>query len=142
MANGMARAAAGGAAGLVATAVMTALMAAAERVGLLPGPPPELIVARFLPKLGPDATRRIAVVLHLGYGVAAGAAFSFAVPHARRRRRTGLSYGLAMWVVGYEGWVPLLGVLPPAHRDRPGRVGTMIAAHAVYGTALARLLRR
>jgi hypothetical protein len=47
-----------------------------------------------------------------------------------------------VWLAGYEGWLPMMGILPPAHRDDRGRVGTMVAAHLVFGAALGFVLRR
>ena len=58
---------------------------------------------------------------------------------------TGVLYATGIWLVSYQGWVPALGIMPPASGDRRGRVVTMLAAHWVYGAALgtlARLLRR
>ncbi len=49
----------------------------------------------------------------------------------------GLAYGAAIWGVSYMGWVPALGIMPPADRDRRDRQTVMLAAHLVYGTALA-----
>jgi len=47
-----------------------------------------------------------------------------------------------VWFVSYQGWVPALGLLPPAHRDRPGRPATMLIAHWVYGATLGACLGR
>lgn len=49
---------------------------------------------------------------------------------------TGATYGFVVWNAGYEGWLPLLGILPPAHRDARGRAITMLVAPTVYGVAL------
>jgi hypothetical protein len=135
-----ARAVRGAASGLVATVPMSVLMAASEALGLLPDPPPPLIVRRLLPALDPRAVDLVTVVTHAAYGAAAGAAF--AVLPLRRGPLLGVGFGLAVWAAGYEGWVPLLGVLPPAHRDHRGRVLTMVAAHVVYGVTLGVLTRR
>ena len=35
------------------------------------------------------------------------------------------------------GWVPALGIMPPADRNRRDRQTVMLAAHVIYGTALA-----
>lgn len=55
---------------------------------------------------------------------------------------TGAAFGLAVWAAGYEGWVPAMGVLPPAHRDKRSRALTMLAAHLVYGAVLGVASRR
>ena len=70
--------------------------------------------------------------------------------HAARRSAAiaasvGALYATGIWLVSYQGWVPALGIMPPASRDRRGRVATMLAAHWVYGAALgvlATVLRR
>lgn len=43
------------------------------------------------------------------------------------------------WLVNYGGWIPVLGILPPPHRDRTDRQATMIVAHLVYGAVLGAL---
>ena len=70
--------------------------------------------------------------------------------HAARRSAAigasaGALYATGIWLVSYQGWVPALGIMPAASRDRRGRVATMLAAHWVYGAALgvlATVLRR
>ena len=47
--------------------------------------------------------------------------------------------GEAVYAVSYAGWVPALGALPPADRDRPSRQLVMAAAHLVYGAVLGAL---
>ena len=57
----------------------------------------------------------------------------------------GALYATGIWLVSYQGWVPALGIMPPASRDRRGRVATMLVAHWVYGAVLgvlATVLRR
>jgi hypothetical protein len=49
---------------------------------------------------------------------------------------------LSVWALSYQGWVPALGILPPASRDQPGRQWTMVAAHVVYGVVLGAMERR
>ena len=49
-------------------------------------------------------------------------------------------YATGIWLVSYQGWVPALGIMAPASRDRRGRVVTMLAAHWVYGAALGGLV--
>ena len=79
---------------------------------------------------------------HLGYGVASGIVFSL----LRRRRASraqstalGAAFGAALWGASYSGWVPAAGLLPPPHRDRPGRQPVLIAAHLIYGAVLGSL---
>jgi hypothetical protein len=52
-----------------------------------------------------------------------------------------MMYATGIWLVSYQGWVPALGIMPPASRDRRGRVATMLVAHWVYGAALRELVK-
>ena len=61
---------------------------------------------------------------------------------AARSVPAGTIYGALVYAAGYEGWLPVLGILPPAHRDRRGRVAIMLFAHLVYGASLAYANRR
>lgn len=132
----------GGAAGLVATAAMSAFMVAAERLGVMPGQPPRMIVDRLAPELPERTADAAALVSHGAYGAVGGAVLAVLVGDRRRTTLWGAAYGVLVWVGGYEVWVPALGVLPPAHRDRRTRAGVMLAAHVVYGSVLGRLLER
>lgn len=130
----------GAAAGVVAAAAMTALMVTAERIGMMRGQPPRKIVDRVAPPAGRRTRDVAALASHLAYGAAAGTVFAGATDERHDVTVLGLGFGLALWAAGYEGWVPAMGVLPPAHRDRRGRVGTMVAAHLLFGAVLARRL--
>jgi hypothetical protein len=132
----------GGAAGVAATAVMTAFLVAAERSGVMHSQPPRMIVDRLLPGLDDRTADRVALVAHAAYGAGAGALHGLLLPRrARRAPSAGIAFGLVLWAFGYEGWLPAIGVLPPAHRDHRGRAATMVLAHVVYGAALARARR-
>lgn len=135
----------GAVAGLAATLPMTAAMLLMRR-GLPwtergPLPPREITeevadragVGGLLGESGRDA---LTTAAHFGYGAAAGALYgplsrSLPVPGAA----LGPAYGLAVWAGGYLGWLPALGILPPATEDSPRRSALMIAAHLVWGLA-------
>ena len=78
-----------------------------------------------------------ALASHLGYGATAGAAY-----HALTHKLPGgpivkgTAYGLAVWAGSYLGLLPALGILTPATQHPPRRTGLMVAAHAVWGSAL------
>jgi hypothetical protein len=131
------------AAGLCATGAMSALLGVADRLGVMDRQPPRLIVASLLPvRPTSTLTNSLAVVAHIGYGTAVGAAFSLLpepVPHSVK---LGTAYGALIYIVGYEGWLPMLDILPPAHRDDPRRVATMVASHLVYGASLGYVYRK
>ena len=144
-AAGTLRAAAVGAiSGLAATVAMSAVMLAARRVGISPELPPARIAeeaveaARGRPATA-DEVSVLAMLGHLGFGAAAGALYGVL---ARRvtsgpiGAALGTTFAAGVWLVSYQGWIPALGILPPASRDDPGRVTTMVAAHGVYGAVL------
>jgi hypothetical protein len=101
-----------------------------------------MIVDRLTPGLREDTADAAALLSHGVYGAVAGAVYALLEADPGKRRRWGAAYGALIWVAGYEGWVPALGVLPPAHRDRRTRAGVMLTAHLIYGAVLGRLLER
>lgn len=144
-------AAAGAVAGTVATLPMSAVMVVAQRAGLMGSQPPRRVTDEALQTVGadpPEQTRRALTVLsHLAFGAAAGVPFALAqrlLPREVPRTAVGAVYGLGVWASAYLGWVPALGILPPADQDRPGRPQSMVLAHLVFGSVLGaatRLLR-
>lgn len=134
------------AAGGAATVAMTVAMEAMYR-RLPPGEraplPPRQITIRAAAAIGlagrPDESVRVAtsMVLHAGYGMGTGA-----VVFALLRRRPGAGVGdgvlagLAVYLLGYAGWLPLLRLYPPIPRETLARNGLTIAAHVVWGAAL------
>ena len=136
------RALGGGTAGLVATAPMSAFMIAAERLGVMQGQPPRMIVDRLTPDLREDVADAAALIFHGLYGAFAGAMLALIAGRRGRTPSWGAAFGVLIWLAGYEGWVPAIDVLPPAHRDRRARAGVMLAAHVIYGAVLGRLLER
>lgn len=140
--------------GAVATVPMSAVMLVAGRIGAMGTLPPERVTERAMDATGVGATSQgekdVATSLaHLAFG--AGGGVAFALLHRRLNLPVaavaqGAAFGLAVWAVSYQGWIPALGILPPADDDRPGRRWAMIGAHIVYGSALgaleARLARR
>jgi uncharacterized membrane protein YagU involved in acid resistance len=121
---------------------MSSLMVGAKRAGFVGEMPPEKITAAMLQRAGIDRSGdqqdALAAVLHFGFGATAGAAFGVIAPKSLVVRvPAGMAYGAAIWGVSYMGWVPALGIMPPADRDRRDRQAVMLAAHLIYGTALA-----
>lgn len=148
---------AGATAGAVATVAMSALMLVAKRIGITGTLPPELIAREAVEAVAGDPQSddredAVAAVAHIGFGAIAGAIFELLMMRAHAARRSaaigalaGTMYATGIWLVSYQGWVPALGIMPAASRDRRGRVATMLTAHWVYGAALgvfARVLRR
>jgi hypothetical protein len=137
----------GAAAGTIATALMSALMLAGRKLGVTGQLPPEKITVKALRRVGvhPNAEQQdaLATSLHFAFGAGAGAAFGVI---ARRvpvpSVPLGVAYGTAIWGVSYMGWIPSLGLMPHAARDRRGRQAVMLAGHIVFGAALGVLAGR
>lgn len=135
--------------GAAATVVMSGLMLGLQRAGWLGELPPRRIT-RFALRRSPAGARSrgtesaLGTLAHLAFGAGAGALFEGAARRAGRAPGplAGAAYGTAVWLLSYAGWVPALGILPPPHRDRPGRPLGMLAAHLVFGAVLGTLAGR
>ncbi len=132
----------GGVAGAAATVAMSSLMLAAGRAGLVGRQAPEAIVRQAGALVGAEPRGRVAGALaaaaHLGFGVGTGAAYGL-LPPSPRPVAHGVLVALGVYAISYAGWVPGLGALPVAHRDREDRQTVMVAAHVVYGAVLGAL---
>jgi hypothetical protein len=141
---------AGAADGAAATLAMSGVMLGARRAGWTGELPPRRITAAFLRRAragaAPSRTKdALGAATHLLFGAAAGSLFESGFRRWGRRGVgpvAGAAFGAAVWLVSYAGWVPALDILPPPHRDRPGRQGWMIVAHLVYGAVLGALADR
>lgn len=135
----------GAAAGATATTAMSTVMLAGDKLGLMRDQPPKRVVRGLLPghpRTPKPGEKTLAAVSHLSFGSGAGALLGAVTRGGGVPAPVGAAYGLAIWLASYQGWVPAIGALPPAHRDDRGRQVVMIAAHVVYGVVLARTLRR
>ncbi len=132
----------GAVAGVVGTVAMSALMLAAGRVGLLGRQPPQAIAERAVQvgtgeRVPAPVGRALGVLTHLAFGGGAGVGYAL-LPRRLPPPVRGCSWALAIYTAAYQGWVPALGALPPAEKDRRDRVAVMVLAHLVYGTVLAK----
>ena len=121
---------------------MSGVMLAADRAGHLGYPPPQAIgeqTVQLASGSRPAAAtgRALGLAAHLGFGASAGAAYAL-LPRVAGPLARGIGWGLAVYAASYQGWVPAMGALPPASRDRRDRVAVMVAAHVVYGGLLGR----
>ncbi|MDF3016749.1 MAG: hypothetical protein K0R44_1974 [Thermomicrobiales bacterium] len=139
----------GALAGLVATLPMTAVIGAGRVAGLMGTPPPVEITENIAEQAGQDPDRQSPefqtawLAAHVGYGAACGAIFSAIRPVLPRSDLVaGLLFGAAVWGVSYISLMPSLNLYPSAEDDSNQRQAVMIAAHAVYGTALASIEHR
>jgi len=119
-------------------------MFAARRLGLMGQIPPEKVTAHLLDRAGlrrrGRRTQDVAATLaHLGFGAATGAIFATIEREPKPMLPfvpAGMLFGTAIWLVSYQGWIPAIGIMPPASRDQPGRPQSMLAAHLVFGAVL------
>jgi putative membrane protein len=138
----------GGMAGAAATVPMTVVIEAGRVAGWVRTPPPEQITANVAERAGEEPSRQSPafqaawLAAHLGYGAACGALYALIRPLLPRSDvAAGLLFGGAVWGISYLGVLPALELFPPAQDDSPRRQAVMMAAHAVYGIALADLER-
>ncbi len=133
--------AAGAIAGTVATFAMSAVMLTAQKIGLLGQQPPRRLSDVVLDEVtGGRATEPVrrfgTAIVHLGIG-AAGAAVHQAGRGMLSRPQPALAWGAGFgalfWAVNYGLVAPAIHLLPPPHRDRPGRPPVMLAANVVWG---------
>jgi len=134
----------GALAGLAATVPMTVVIATGRAAGLLWTPPPVAITENVAERAGEDPDRGSPafqatwLAAHVGYGAACGAVYALMRPLLPRSDITaGLLFGGAVWSISYMGVMPALNLYPSAKDDSNSRQAVMIAAHAVFGTALA-----
>jgi uncharacterized membrane protein YagU involved in acid resistance len=134
----------GALAGAIATAPMTVAMVAMHRA--LPPKeqyplPPSLITEELEEKAGVEAHvdreahRKLTFANHFGYGALCGAVFASFVKRPTPMR--GVGFGLFVWSTSYYVVLPALRLLRPPTQAPPRRNALMIAAHVVWGAALA-----
>jgi hypothetical protein len=136
--------------GALGTAGMSGLMLPAGKAGLMGEHPPDKIAGAALEAVGihePDeeAQDAVASVLHLGFGMGCGALFGLL--HCRMPFRVhgglhGMLFATIIWAASYQGWIPALGIMPPASKDRPDRPRVMFVAHLLYGALLGIVVER
>lgn len=144
----LAAGAAGGTAGALAiNAMMTAhaklTPAAVPPIKQDPGEFMTLKAEEWLPRkvrhaLPRSAEKITAKTLAIGYGVAFSTLYALVRPRASsaaRRLGEGTALGVATWAVGYLGWLPAVGLMPPIWKQRPLQIIAPVVHHIVYGLA-------
>ncbi len=90
---------------------------------------PRAMRQRVPPIVETGAARLLAV----GYGLTAGALYALFRPRGGQVVSDGILFGLLVWAVGYLGWIPALGLLPPIpEQDRAAVIAPPIR-HTVFG---------
>lgn len=136
----------GAVAGTAATLPMSLLMLGAQKAKLMGKHPPERITESMLTRIGitkrpEEAEDALAVLNHFAFGAAAGALYGLVQRDELPDVPQGVLFGMGVWTVSYKGWVPALGIMPKPKHDRPGRPASMIAAHLVFGAAMALMFK-
>lgn len=132
-------------AGLISTTAMTIVMEMLYRT--LPRdeqyalPPEEIATVAEMKVLGkplnPSQHMIFTLVSHFGYGITLAGIYSvIAKKLPFPPLINGVSYGIAVWVGSYYGWLPAFRVLPSATEFPPERRTLMIIAHLVWGAVL------
>ena len=138
----------GAIAGTIATIPMTLIMIGLFRK--LPSEqryplPPRLLIeniagrATRLHMENDAALTHATLAAHFAYGAATGAVYPYLESHRGPNTVTGVGYGLGIWAASYLGWIPAARLLDPATRHPARRNALMLAAHVVWGAALARV---
>lgn len=89
------------------------------RLGLVGRQPPQAISDRMVHLVSGDppsgkSARALGTAAHLGFGLAAGAAYAF-LPSRLPPAVHGSAWGLTVYAVSYQVWVPALGALRSAY---------------------------
>ena len=142
----------GAAAGLMATLPMTIFMQAAWL--RLPARemhplPPRQITRKWLKQL--VVPRRVSQpsqivltgVLHFLFGSMAGSLYGIVEEKLPLRSPVkGSLAGMVVWTGSYLGWIPVLGIMPPATKH-PWRMNLlMIVAHLIWGVSVGVLAKK
>lgn len=80
--------------------------------------------------------------LHFGYGASGGALYALLRPKSRNALLEGAALGMGIWAVGYLGWLPAVGLLPPVTEQKPMQIFSPIWQHALYGAVTVAAYRR
>src|SRR5215216_6139442 len=105
--------------------------------------PGEFMVEQAEELLPEEAREQVPVTLEtvaakslaLGYGMTAGALYGALRPRPGNLLVDGTALGLGVWAVGYLGWLPALGLMPPVQHQETQQVAGPIAQHIIFGLA-------
>lgn len=87
-----------------------------------------------------ESRTNLTLAAHYSYGTALGVAYSLTAPRGRWAPLAGLPFGLAVWGGSYLGWLPAVGLHPPATEESAPRNTLMIASHLVWAGTIAAIV--
>jgi hypothetical protein len=137
----------GAAAGCAATFLLQGVRTSEQKLlpeTMLPMRDPGEFMVEQAEELIPEATREqvSATVekiagksLAVGYGMTAGAIYGALRPCPGNLLIDGTALGLGIWAVGYLGWLPALGLMPPVQQQETQQVAGSIVQHVIFGLA-------
>ena len=137
--------------GVVGTLLMTRLMPLAKKLPERLQPPMprrdpgHTMVARgekIVGPLSPKMHTRAAQGLQWAYGMTwplglAALSGALGLRSPGRTLAAGALIGAAVWLIGYEGWLPAIGLIEPAHRVPLAKNASGLVSHVAYGTVAA-----
>jgi hypothetical protein len=99
----------------------------------------ERLAGRRLPERAHRALARSAAWT---YGTGWAVLLGLLGPRLRMRKpgralAIGAGLGAAVWAVGYAGWMPAAGLVPPIQRQRRGGIVSGLLGHVLYGMVSA-----
>lgn len=134
---------------MIATLPMTVFMRSAwkwlPRREKQPLPPRQIMrrVFKSSRALGEGKQTALTLLLHFVFGAAAGSIYGMVEDKIPIRNTVkGPLAGMAVWTGSYLGWIPALGILPPATGQPWRRNLLMIVAHLIWGLTLGTLAGR
>lgn len=141
----------GAVAGVIATVPMTGVMLVGRRFSRDRDLPPEEMVERANRKRQSPHERRLGGgrddkawrLVHLAVGAASGATYAVLQPLLPRPLGPvsgGVLFGLAEWLVAYQGIAPSVGLMPSRSRGDGDRQATLVVAHVVFGAVVGKLV--
>lgn len=137
------RGAAAGLAGSLALQVLRTASAqfAPDSIPPIHPDPGEFMVGKAEALLPPAVTSHIPSLVEAAaakgvaasYGMTAGAVYGLLRPSAGDTLVHGVTLGLGTWAVGYLGWLPALGLMPPVSQQDATEALGPVVRHALFG---------
>jgi hypothetical protein len=101
----------------------------------------ELCSALSLAPLSEADALRAALVLHYGYGAAAGALYTMWKPdHWTKWRPAGVLFGAVLWLIGDEAAITVSGLSDPRSKS-PAAHWSALAVHLLFGVTVDSTIR-